>query len=120
MVENVDVLVVGGGNAGFTAALAAAENGRSVLLLEKAEKDRAGGNSYYTAGATRIPHGGLEDLADVVEPDERHAVTEVPPYTQEDYLADLAKVSGGRNDPELSRVLVDESHRPCAGCSGRG
>lgn len=110
MIENVDVLVVGGGNAGFTAALAAAENGRSVLLLEKAEKDRAGGNSYYTAGATRIPHGGLEDLADVVEPDERHTVTEVPPYTQEDYLADLDKVSGGRNDPELSRVLVEESH----------
>ncbi|QDW30955.1 FAD-dependent oxidoreductase [Arthrobacter sp. KBS0702] len=110
MIANVDVLVVGGGNAGFTAALAAAENGRSVLLLEKAEKDRAGGNSYYTAGATRIPHGGLEDLADVVEPDERHTVTEVPPYTQEDYLADLDKVSGGRNDPELSRVLVEESH----------
>src|SRR6478735_8783469 len=110
MIANVDVLVVGGGNAGFTAALAAAENGRSVLLLEKAEEDRAGGNSYYTAGATRIPHGGLEDLADVVVPDERHAVTEVPPYTQEDYLADLAKVSGGRNDPELSRVLVEESH----------
>jgi len=110
MVENIDVLVVGGGNAGFTAALAAAENGRSVLLLEKADKDRAGGNSYYTAGATRIPHGGLKDLVDVVEPDERHAVTEVPPYSKEDYLADLEKVSGGRNDPELSRVLVDESH----------
>lgn len=110
MIENVDVLVVGGGNAGFTAALAAAENGRSVLLLEKAERERAGGNSYYTAGATRIPHGGLDDLADVVEPDERHAVTEVPPYTPEDYLADLEKVSGGRNDPELSRVLVEESH----------
>ena len=110
MVENIDVLVVGGGNAGFTAALAAAENSRSVLLLEKADKDRAGGNSYYTAGATRIPHGGLENLADVVEADERRAVTEVPPYTQEDYLADLEKVSGGRNDPELSRVLVEESH----------
>src|SRR6478735_8087370 len=97
MIANVDVLVVGGGNAGFTAALAAAENGRSVLLLEKAEKDRAGGNSYYTAGATRIPHGGLEDLADVVEPDERHAVTEVPPYTQEDYLADLGRAPADAN-----------------------
>ncbi|HEY8754625.1 MAG TPA: FAD-dependent tricarballylate dehydrogenase TcuA [Arthrobacter sp.] len=106
----VDVLVIGGGNAGFTAALAAAERGRSVVLLEKANEDRAGGNSYYTAGATRIPHDGFNDIADFIEYDERHAATEVPPYTANDYLADLEKVSNGRNDPELSRVLVDESH----------
>jgi len=106
----VDVLVIGGGNAGFTAALAAAERGRSVVLLEKAGEDRAGGNSYYTAGATRIPHDGFNDIADFIEYDERHAATEVPPYTANDYLADLEKVSNGRNDPELSRVLVDESH----------
>jgi len=111
MNKMVDVLVLGGGNAGFTAALAAAERGRSVALLEKAGQDRAGGNSYYTAGATRIPHGGLDDISDFIESDERHAATEVPPYSANDYLADLEKVSGGRNDPALSRVLVDESHQ---------
>ncbi|HAG59062.1 MAG TPA: tricarballylate dehydrogenase, partial [Arthrobacter bacterium] len=104
MNKMVDVLVLGGGNAGFTAALAAAERGRSVALLEKAGQDRAGGNSYYTAGATRIPHGGLDDISDFIESDERHAATEVPPYSANDYLADLEKVSGGRNDPALSRV----------------
>ncbi|HEX9226081.1 MAG TPA: FAD-dependent oxidoreductase, partial [Arthrobacter sp.] len=52
--DSVDVIVVGGGNAGFTAAHAAAERGRRVLLLEKGDRDMAGGNSFYTAGATRI------------------------------------------------------------------
>lgn len=107
--DNVDVVVVGGGNAGFTAAHAAAERGRRVVLLEKAEQDMAGGNSFYTAGATRIAHNGLADLQDWVEGDERHCRTEVPPYSADEYAADLAKVTEGRNDPELTRVLVEES-----------
>lgn len=104
-----EVIVVGGGNAGFTAASTAALRGRQVLLLEKAEEATAGGNSYYTAGATRIAHGGLADLLDLVEGDPRHAVTEVPPYSPEDYAADLARVTDGRNDPALTEVLVTES-----------
>lgn len=104
-----DVIVVGGGNAGFTAAHAAAIRGRRVVLLERGVEDMAGGNSFYTAGATRINHSGLEDLRDFVEADERHAVTEVPPYSSEDYAADLEKVTEGRNDPELTKVLVTES-----------
>lgn len=107
--EAVDVIVVGGGNAGFTAAHAAAVRGRKVVLLEKGSEDLAGGNSFYTAGATRIAHDGLSDLADWVERDERHGRTEVPPYSAEEYAADLAKVTEGRNDPGLTKVLVEES-----------
>ncbi|WP_178945970.1 FAD-dependent tricarballylate dehydrogenase TcuA [Kocuria sp. TGY1127_2] len=103
-----DVIVVGGGNAGFTAAHAAAKNGRRVLLLEKGPSDDSGGNSFYTAGATRITHQGLEDLKDFIEPDARHAMTTVPPYTSEDYAADLDRVTEGRNDKELTKVLLDE------------
>lgn len=110
MQDVAQVVVVGGGNAGFAAALAAAERGRSVVLLEKAREDLSGGNSYYTAGATRIPHDGLGDLLDIIEPDERHTGTVVPPYTPSEYLSDLDKVSEGRNDADLSRVLVEESH----------
>jgi tricarballylate dehydrogenase len=106
----VDVIVVGGGNAGFTAAHAAVERGRSVVLLERGEREMAGGNSYYTAGATRFVHNGLEDVAEFVEPDSRHAVTEVPPYTAEEFTADMVKVTEGRNDPDLTRVMVAESH----------
>ncbi|NVM98212.1 FAD-dependent tricarballylate dehydrogenase TcuA [Arthrobacter sp. SDTb3-6] len=120
MQDVAQVVVVGGGNAGFAAALAAAERGRSVVLLEKAEEDLSGGNSYYTAGATRIPHDGLDDLLDVIEPDERHAVTVVPPYAPGDYLSDLEKVSEGRNDAELSQVLVEESQAALRWLHGHG
>ncbi|WP_255183345.1 MULTISPECIES: FAD-dependent tricarballylate dehydrogenase TcuA [unclassified Rhodococcus (in: high G+C Gram-positive bacteria)] len=115
-----DVIVVGGGNAGFTAAHAARERGRSVVLLEKANEHEAGGNSYYTAGATRIAHAGLADIADIVDADERHAATEVPPYSAEEYAADLVKVTGGRNDPELTRVLVQESQNTLRWLKQRG
>ncbi|MDD9206666.1 FAD-dependent tricarballylate dehydrogenase TcuA [Georgenia sp. 10Sc9-8] len=109
MPERVDVIVVGGGNAAFSAALAAAERSRRVLILEVAPQELAGGNSYYTAGATRIVHHGLDDLRDLVEPDERHPFTTVPPYTAEDYVGDLERVTDGRADPEMARVLADES-----------
>ena len=107
--SSTDVIVVGGGNAGFTAAHAAAERGRSVILLEKGSEELSGGNSFYTAGATRIVHGGLEDLEGLIEPDDRHAATVVPPYTAADYASDLAKVTEGRNDPALTEVLITES-----------
>ncbi|MGJ9403543.1 FAD-dependent tricarballylate dehydrogenase TcuA [Arthrobacter sp. KK5.5] len=108
-ITHADVIVVGGGNAGFSAAHAAAERGRSVVLLEKGEADMAGGNSYYTAGATRISHDGFEGIRDVVEPDDRHPLTEVPPYSPEEYAADLAKVTNGKNYSDLTQVLVTES-----------
>jgi tricarballylate dehydrogenase len=106
---DADVIVVGGGNAGFTAAHAAAVRGRKVILLEKGSKDMAGGNSFYTAGATRIAHNGLDDLQDWIEADERHGKTTVPPYSADEYAADLAKVTEGRNDPDLTKVLVEEA-----------
>lgn len=118
--QHADVVVVGGGNAGFCAALAAAERGRRVVLLEKGSEQSAGGNSYYTAGATRIVHDGLADLKDIVEPDERHEVTEVPPYTAEEYRADLARVTEGRNDPDLTEVLVAESKTTLRWLVGHG
>ena len=106
---DADVIVVGGGNAAFTAAHAAAVRGRKVLLLEKAPRDQFGGNSYYTAGATRIAHDGLEDLADLIESDPRHPVTTVPPYPEAEYAADIAKVTEGRNDEAMTKVLVTEA-----------
>jgi len=118
--QRVDVVVVGGGNAGFSAAHAAAERGRRTLVLEKGTPETAGGNSFFSAGATRIAHHGLEDVRALVEPDDRIGRTDVPPYSQEEYAADLAKMSGGRNDPELTAVLVSEARATVGWLHGLG
>ncbi|MBT0770013.1 FAD-dependent tricarballylate dehydrogenase TcuA [Kineosporia sp. J2-2] len=107
--HNTDVVVVGGGNAGYCAAHAAAERGRRVVLLEAAPRDQAGGNSYYTIGSTRMVHAGLDDLLGILEPDERHARTQVPPYPAAEYLADLERVTAGRLDRELAEAVVNDS-----------
>ncbi|MHA6627430.1 FAD-dependent tricarballylate dehydrogenase TcuA [Pseudonocardia sichuanensis] len=120
MHEETDVVVIGGGNAGFSAAHAAAERGRRVLLLEKGDPGLAGGNSYFTAGAVRIAHDGLADVADLLDPDDRHAVTVLPPYPAEAFLADMAKVTEGRNDPDLTEVLVAESQDTLRWLHGKG
>ena len=51
-----DVIIVGSGNAALTAGIAACEKGASVLMLEKADVDMAGGNTKYTAGAMRFAY----------------------------------------------------------------
>ena len=118
--EETDVLVVGGGNAGLSAAHAAAERGRRVLLLEKGGPDQAGGNSYYTAGAFRIAHDGLAEVADLLDPDERHGSTVLPPYPADEFAADMAKVTSGRNDQDLTRVLIDDSQDVLRWLHGKG
>ncbi len=107
--HQADTIIVGGGNAGFCAAHAAALRGRRVILLEKGDAGTAGGNSYYTAGATRISHHGLADLTDIIAHDPRHDTTEVPPYPAQEYAADLGRVTGGHNDPDLTDALVNDS-----------
>ena len=56
------VVVIGGGNAAFCAALSAQENGADVIVLERAPEDEAGGNSRFTAGAIRCVYDGIDDL----------------------------------------------------------
>ena len=122
MTEFFDVVVVGGGNAGFCAAHAARDEGARVLLLEKAPQQWAGGNTYFTAGAMRVSHGGLDDLAPVVEPldPDRRSRTDLDPYPDEEFLADLYRVTRGRTDPELARVLVEDSRAAVDWLHGKG
>jgi tricarballylate dehydrogenase len=115
-----DVVVVGSGNAGFSAALAARERGASVLLLEKAPREWAGGNSYFTAGAMRTAHEGLADLGPLVERDERLARTDLDPYSADDFRADLVRVTRGRTDPVLADILVGESREVMDWLHGKG
>jgi tricarballylate dehydrogenase len=52
-----DVIVVGAGNAGLSAAHAARERDCRVLVVEKADREWSGGNSSFTARAIRLAHG---------------------------------------------------------------
>lgn len=105
---DADVIVIGTGNAGFSAAHAARARGRRVIMLDKAPESEAGGNSYFTAGATRIAHNGLADLRSIIDDDPRLNRSEVPAYSSQQYLDDLARVTNGRSNPELGSILASE------------
>ena len=66
--SSCDILIIGTGNAGFSAALSATQTNpsASILLIDKCPSTWAGGNSYFTAGAFRTVHNGLPDLLPLV------------------------------------------------------
>lgn len=112
--KECDVLVVGSGNAGHSAAISAAESGAPrVLLIDKCPAAWAGGNSYFTAGAMRAVHSGLDDVLPLVNNVDGTGLAsriDLGPYTARDFLDDLRRVTDGRYDPGLGQVLVGESN----------
>ncbi len=106
-----DVIVVGGGNAAFCAALAAREHCDRVLVLERAPEEEAGGNSRFTAGLLRVAYRGVDDIRRLI-PDlseEEISSTDFGAYTEEQFLDDMARVTEYRCDPDLTEVLVRQS-----------
>ncbi len=106
---NREVVIVGGGNAALCAALAAREAGARVALLEKAPRPERGGNSFFTAGAFRVAHQGLEDLRKDVLPDLSDAevrAIEIDPYPESQFFDDLARLTEHLTDPDLAETLV--------------
>jgi tricarballylate dehydrogenase len=91
-----DVLVIGGGNAALCAALVAREGGASVLLLEAAPPAWRGGNSMHTRNI-RCMHDAPQDV-----------LTEA--YPEEEFWQDLRKVTAGRTNEALARLVIRESH----------
>jgi tricarballylate dehydrogenase len=111
MADGYDVVIVGSGNAGFCAAHAAREHAGRVLVVEKAPRAWAGGNSYFTAGATRTAFNSLDDLRPILDDltDAQAAAVDLPPYTTEQFMADMLRVTEGRCDRELASILVNDS-----------
>jgi tricarballylate dehydrogenase len=66
-VRGYDVVIVGAGNAAFCAAHAARERVERVVVLEKASREWAGGNTYFTAGAFRTTFRGIEELRPLLD-----------------------------------------------------
>ncbi len=106
-----DVIVVGGGNAALCAALSARENAQRVLVLERAPEEESGGNSRFTAGLMRIVYNGVDDLRPLIElSEEEVARTDFGTYTEEQFFDDMARVTEYRCDPDLTEILVKQSH----------
>ena len=109
--EQCDVAIVGAGNAAMCAALAAREHGPSVVVLERATEDEAGGNTRFTAGAIRFAYNGVDDLRELM-PDlteEEIARTDFGCYTEDQFFDDMARVTENRTDPDLCELLVRRS-----------
>jgi succinate dehydrogenase/fumarate reductase flavoprotein subunit len=108
-----DVVVVGGGNAGFCAAVSAMQSGAGkVLLIDKCPEEWAGGNSHFTAGAFRTVHHGLKDILPLVNNVDFEAanIIDLVPYTRDDFLGDLSRLTHGRFEPELGKAMIEESN----------
>ena len=120
--ESRHVIVVGGGNAGLCAALAAAEGGARVTLLERAPQPRRGGNTAFTAGAMRVAYKGAEDIRTLVPDlsDQQLAVTDFGTYDESQFFDDLARVTRYRADPELAETLVSGSFEALRWMRDRG
>lgn len=117
-----DFVVVGSGNAAMSAAIAGREQGRSVLVIEKAGRDLAGGNTAYTAGAMRFVYDGAEDrLPRLGGPDDlRLSRTDFGAYPAERFAADLLGFNDGRPRSREQQALIAESDDAVRRLASRG
>jgi len=93
--EETDVVVVGSGFAGLSAALEAYEAGASVIILEKMKS--YGGNSIISDGGIAAPGTKLQKKYDINDSPDR-------------MYEDMLKAGLGLNHPEMVRVLVDQAN----------
>lgn len=89
--ENWDVVVIGSGTAGLSAAAAASESGLRVLVLEK--QGTVGGNTLHS--------GGFYAAIDPAR-QKRQGIKDSPELFEQQILEN----GGGKSDPKLVRLLV--------------
>ncbi len=116
------IIVVGSGNAGMSAALAALESGASVLVMEKAEEALAGGNTKYTAGAMRFCFDGVDSIKRLLRDpdDERLKRTDLGSYSEDRFLEDLKNFNDGRPLSDEQKLLVTQSYDAVCWLSDHG
>ena len=90
-----DVVVAGAGNAALGAALTAAKRGLNVIVLECSPWEFRGGNSRHTRNF-RCMHTAPTSV-------------QTEAYGEEEYFADLMRVTGGQTDEELARITIRQS-----------
>src|SRR5882724_12536923 len=107
-----DVIVIGAGNAGLTAALAAQQQEMRVLLLDKCPKAARGGNTRFSGGGFRFTYNNLDDMRPMVPEltDEEAAKMEVGTYSNANFFEDVMQVTEYAADKKLTNILVDQSY----------
>jgi len=110
--EIYDVIVVGAGNAGLTAALAARQQETRVLLLDKCPKTVRGGNTRFSGGGFRFMYNNLDDMRPMLPDltDEEAAKMDVGTYTNAEFFEDIMQVTEYAADKKLTNILVDQSY----------
>ncbi len=119
---DVDVAVVGAGNAAHCAALAAHEAGARVVILERAPETESGGNSRFTAGAIRFAYRGVDDLREIMPDLSQEEIdrTDFGTYTEEQFFDDMFRITRYRSDPVLCELLVRRSFEAIKWLRGKG
>ena len=121
MKDQYDIIVVGTGNAALCAALSAKDNGaKKILVVEKASQKERGGNSRYTNGAFRFAYNGFSDLKKIIPSLKKSKKIDFGKYTKLDFLNDMKKVTEGKTDKILSKILSDKSFETIKWMSKKG
>ena len=116
-----DVVVVGKGNAALCAALAARDEGASVVMLEAASEDESGGNSRFAGGVMRFAYASVDDLRRVTDLTEHDvAGSDFGTNTTDEFFDDLFRLTSFRTDPTLSEMLVTQSLETMVWLRGKG
>ncbi len=92
--ERVDVLVVGSGFAGLTAAIEAGESGKNVVVIEKMKS--AGGNSIISDGGIAAPDTKLQKKWRIED-------------SKQMMYDDMLKAGLGLNHPKLLHTVVSNA-----------
>ncbi len=106
-----ELLVIGAGNAALVAAEKAHDEGIKVTILERAPKERRGGNSAFSGGLFRFAYKDFEQVKEIIKdmPGIEFKDVEVEPYPADMFYGDLMRVTEGLADPGLSEMLVNRS-----------
>lgn len=117
-----DVVVVGAGNAGLVAALAAHEEGARVVVLEAAPEEERGGNSRFSGGIFRTAHQGLDSIRPLLHESNEQYLDKVAvaPYPRERYIDEWLSTSAGRPPLDLVHAVVDGSYETLEWMRQRG
>lgn len=87
-----DILIIGAGTAGITAAIRAAERGKQVIVIEKS--DAVGGTLHFTAGHLSAAGTRLQQSAGIADTPEQH-------------YQDIARICGNTMDASITRKAVE-------------